>query len=112
MIEVSRRSLITGIGCIIAAPAIVRASSLMKVKPGNRETTEMTARWLAEIEADQQARGLWKAEYCVVDRTGLWSTVKGPGIDLNVMRELLRPGLLTIAPQHEDIAEKWMNGDV
>lgn len=30
--QVSRRSLITGIGCIIAAPAIVRASSLMKVK--------------------------------------------------------------------------------
>lgn len=31
--NVSRRSLITGIGCIIAAPAIVRASSLMAIKP-------------------------------------------------------------------------------
>lgn len=32
--ETSRRSLILGLGaCIIAAPAIVRASSLMKIKP-------------------------------------------------------------------------------
>ena len=50
--EVSRRGIIIGLGAsLVAAPAIVRASSLMKVKPGNRETTEMTARWLAEIEA-------------------------------------------------------------
>lgn len=32
MIETSRRSLLVGLGGIIAAPAIVRASSLMKVK--------------------------------------------------------------------------------
>ena len=31
--NVSRRSLITGLSCIIAAPAIVRASSLMAIKP-------------------------------------------------------------------------------
>ena len=58
--EVSRRGIIIGLGAsLVAAPAIVRASSLMKVKPGNRETTERTARWLAEIEADRRARGLW-----------------------------------------------------
>lgn len=33
MIETSRRSLIIGLSTLIAAPAIVRASSLMKVKP-------------------------------------------------------------------------------
>lgn len=32
MIEPSRRSLLTGLGALIAAPAIVRASSLMPVK--------------------------------------------------------------------------------
>lgn len=30
--DTTRRSLLVGLGCIIAAPAIVRASSLMKVK--------------------------------------------------------------------------------
>lgn len=32
-IETSRRSLLTGLGALIAAPAIVRATSIMKVKP-------------------------------------------------------------------------------
>jgi hypothetical protein len=32
MIETSRRSLLTGLGALIAAPAIVRASSLMPLK--------------------------------------------------------------------------------
>lgn len=40
MINPSRRSLIIGIGAsLIAAPAIVRASSLMKVKPAKRTWT-------------------------------------------------------------------------
>jgi hypothetical protein len=32
-IETSRRGLLVGLGALIAAPAIVRASSLMAVKP-------------------------------------------------------------------------------
>ncbi len=35
-LDVSRRGLIVGLGCVFAAPAIVRASSLMKVKPLGR----------------------------------------------------------------------------
>jgi len=40
MIEASRRSLLVGLGAIIAAPAIVRASSLMKVRMFNEADWE------------------------------------------------------------------------
>lgn len=45
MIETSRRSLIVGLGALIAAPAIVRSSSLMKIKPSleQRIVTAVTA---------------------------------------------------------------------
>ena len=87
MIEVSRRSLITGIGCIIAAPAIVRASSLMKVKVPKlsvgvdpRLTSESAwymvdgkvwlhpstgSKWIAAIESDIAAREAWAQQYIV-----------------------------------------------
>lgn len=50
MIQQSRRSFISGIGAIIAAPAIVRASSLMPIKALDDGTWRHKSQ--AEIMAD------------------------------------------------------------
>ena len=63
MIDPSRRSLIIGIGAsLIAAPAIVRASSLLKVKPSDNRLIQCTERFLptqfwsnAQIKMEGQA---------------------------------------------------------
>jgi len=99
--EVSRRSLITGIGCIIAAPAIVRASSLMAIKPLDDWVT-VKARvldsdfWLAEIERDKISRTAWAKTLCVdIDNGNNFhgtGSVTSPYRTLAFANDIARPG--------------------
>lgn len=78
MIETSRRSLLTGLIAFVAAPAIVRAGSLMPVKqmliPG---PTIITPEW-------EEVR--WVGSYRIhfdKDESGncTWELVRGPGFE-------------------------------
>lgn len=55
MIETNRRSLITGLIALVAAPAIVRVSSLMRVKQMYADggfVGSVDVRWLDVIDVD------------------------------------------------------------
>ncbi len=61
-IDVSRRSLLVGLGAgLVCAPAIVRASSLMKVKPLEAELSSIEGTWITEIEFDQASMVQWNS---------------------------------------------------
>lgn len=53
----SRRKLIGGIGLVFAAPAIVRASSLMPVKSLAPES--VSAWWLSEVRKANVEKTIW-----------------------------------------------------
>jgi hypothetical protein len=69
----TRRGLITGLGALfLAAPAIVRASSLMPVSATNIDSKLQPFDWTIVDEAGQELRRwVLKAQYRIIEETGL-----------------------------------------
>lgn len=82
MIQTTRRSLITGLIALVAAPAIVRAGSLMPVKQMILPPASMweEVKWIGEyyIHFDKDEGG-----------KGEWKLVRGPGF-----QEVVTPVML------------------
>lgn len=99
MTDTSRRSflkLTAGAVVIIAAPAIVRASSLMKVRPllpyGWVEVKCQivdTQYWLEALKQDEIDRVAWARHR------------------VKLMKELIRPGLQAMPGTYDDAPEYW-----
>ena len=101
MINPSRRSLIIGLGAsLVAAPAIVRASSLMKVK------APKPLRFMGTELVYDSVPGPEYADFYVMDLAGHGSTVKAQ-TNLAQIRELLLPGLYKMQGEYQNIAVKY-----
>lgn len=91
MIETSRRGILKGAataGVIFAAPAIVRASSIMPVKA--------TPSLIYSVDPYLTDANAWYVQGSTVRHIG--------GINMAQLRELLRPGLLAIEGDYSNWA--------